>query len=254
MFNKRGQVTIFIIIALAVIGIAILIYFLFPKIRGGGGFDVNDPHDIFDNCINDFINEKADLIASQGGSLEPQNYFLFRGERVEYLCYTNQYYASCVVQRPLLQQHFERELKNSISEQSNKCFEDLKEGFQKKGYDVYIENGDMKLELLPKIISLNFDRELTLTRGEESKRFEDFNIAVNNNVYELTSIANSIVDWETTYGDAEVTVYMNYYRDLKVEKWKQSDGTTVYILTDRNNGKIFRFASRSLAWPPGYGG
>ena len=44
---------------------------------------------------------------------------------------------------------------------------------------------------------------------------------------------------------------MNYYRDLKVEKLKQSEGTTVYILTDLNNNKKFQFASRSMAWKPG---
>ena len=46
---------------------------------------------------------------------------------------------------------------------------------------------------------------------------------------------------------------MNYYHDLNVEKKKQSDGSTIYILTDRNNENKFQFASRSVAWPPGYG-
>jgi hypothetical protein len=46
---------------------------------------------------------------------------------------------------------------------------------------------------------------------------------------------------------------MNYYHDLKVEKKKQLDGTNIYILTDRNNENKFQFASRSVAWPPGYG-
>jgi len=55
-----------------------------------------------------------------------------------------------------------------------------------------------------------------------------------------------------TFGDAETTTYMNYYRDLKVEKKKKTDGTTVYIITDRNDGNKFQFASRSIAWPPGY--
>ena len=76
---------------------------------------------------------------------------------------------------------------------------------------------------------------------------------LNNNLYELVSITNSILNWESKYGDAETTVYMNYYHDLKVEKMKQSEGTTVYILTDKNNENKFQFASRSVAWPPGYG-
>ena len=46
---------------------------------------------------------------------------------------------------------------------------------------------------------------------------------------------------------------MILYPGVKVEKYKQEDGTTVYILTDRNTNDKFQFAVRSLAWPPGYG-
>jgi hypothetical protein len=45
---------------------------------------------------------------------------------------------------------------------------------------------------------------------------------------------------------------MAFYPDVKVEKKKQSDGTKVYIITDRNTGEKLQFATRSLAWPPGY--
>ena len=65
------------------------------------------------------------------------------------------------------------------------------------------------------------------------------------------SIANSILSMEVQFGDSETTIYMNYYHDLKVEKKKQTDGTTIYILTDRITGDVFQFASRSIAWPPG---
>jgi hypothetical protein len=47
---------------------------------------------------------------------------------------------------------------------------------------------------------------------------------------------------------------MNYYRDLKVEKKEQSEGTRVYILTDTEREEQFMFASRSVVFPPGYGG
>ena len=92
---------------------------------------------------------------------------------------------------------------------------------------------------------------LTLTKGGAEK-YDSFRVVLNNNLYELVSITNSILNLEARYGDAETTIYMNYYHDLKVEKKKQSDGTTIYILTDRNNKNQFQFASRSVAWPPGY--
>jgi hypothetical protein len=42
-----------------------------------------------------------------------------------------------------------------------------------------------------------------------------------------------------------------YYHDLKVEKKKQIDETSIYILTNRDTGEKFQFASRSYAFPPG---
>ena len=66
-------------------------------------------------------------------------------------------------------------------------------------------------------------------------------------------MANSILNWEATYGKVETTLYMNYYRWLKIEYDLKSDGTTIYILTNRDKGNKFQFASRSVVWPPGYG-
>ena len=158
----------------------------------------------------------------------------------------------CVMQQPLLKQHVEGEIENAIKSQADSCIDSLKETFEKKGYTASIGAGEMKIELLPQRIVSTFDGQVTLTK-ESSERFDKISVVVNNNIYELITIANSILNWEARYGEAETTIYMNYYHDLKVEKLKQTDGSTIYILTDRNNGNKFRFASRSVAWPPGYG-
>ena len=153
----------------------------------------------------------------------------------------------------MLKEHIESEIKNEIKEEVSTCFNSMKESYQKKGYNVNLKKGETGVELLPKRIVATFYYSFTLTKGEDSEKYDSFRVVLNNNLYELVSIANSILEWETTYGDAETTVYMNYYHDLKVEKKKQSDGTTIYILTDINTGNKFQFASRSVAWPPGYG-
>jgi len=94
--------------------------------------------------------------------------------------------------------------------------------------------------------------ELTLTKGD-SENYEIFRIIVDSDLYELTGIARSIIAWEAAYGDVETTTYMNYYHNLKIEKLNQMEGSTIYILTNRDTKEVFQFASRSVAWPPGYG-
>lgn len=73
-------------------------------------------------------------------------------------------------------------------------------------------------------------------------------------MYDLIMIASSIANYEAKYGDADSLTYMLYYPDIKVEKKEQSDGSRVYILTNKPTNEKFIFASRSIVWPPGYVG
>ena len=251
--NKKGQVTIFIIIAILIIGAVFLIYTLVPKVETGTGFDANNPSGFIQNCLEDEIGNTVDLISKQGGSIDPEFSYLYQGERIEYLCYNSEYYATCVVQQPLLKQHIESQIRDDTSDETQACFNNLAENYRNEGYTVTLDPGKTDVELLPKRVVTNFNGYvLTVSKGETA-RHDSFNVVLNNNLYELVSIANSIIDYEATYGDAETSTYMLFYKDLKVEKKIQQDGTTIYILTDRNTGNKFQFASRSTAWPPGYG-
>lgn len=247
--KKRGQVTIFIIIAIVIVAVGVLIYMFFPEIKTTLGFSTTDPNSFMQNCMEDELKNTVETLSLQGGSLDPKNYYLYNDNKVEYLCYTDTNYVTCVVQQPMLKQHIENEIKNAIKTKEESCFTDLVNSFQNQGYSVNLNEGDTSVELLPKRISVTFQKELTLTK-EDSTVYDKLEVSLNNNLYELISTANSIINMEVQYGDSETTVYMNYYHDLKVEKQKQSDGSTIYILTNRNIGNKFQFASRSLVWPP----
>ena len=254
VFKERGgQVTIFIIIAIIIVGIAISIYFLIPKAGTGTVFDATNPAGFIQTCLEDEIESTVETLSLQGGTIEPEHYFLYQDNKIEYLCYTAEYYKTCSVQRPLLKQHIESEIMEDISEEVESCFNNLLENYRNERYTANLERGKTTVELLPKRIVTNFNDYVLTVSKAETARYDSFGVLLNNNLYELTSIANSIIEWESNYGDAETTIYMTYYKDLKVEKKRQEEGTTVYILTDRNTENKFQFASRSVAWPPGYG-
>ena len=249
--KKSGQVTIFIIIAITIIALGILIYMFYPKIKTSLSSELKNPAEFIQTCIEEEIENSVSKLSLQGGSLFPEHYILYNNEKIEYLCYSGEYYKTCVMQQPMLKQHIESEIENGIKDKVGECFDSMKQSYEKKGYKVNLKKGGVNIELLPKRIVAEFNYSLTLTK-QDSEKYDSFKVILNNNLYELVSIANSILNLEAHYGDAETTTYMNYYHDLKVEKKKQSDGTTIYILTDRNTGNKFQFASRSLAWPPGY--
>ena len=251
--SKRSQVTLFIIIAVLIIAAAAIIYFLYPKLGIGNVISADTPQAYIQKCMGESFEDNVEKISVQGGSMNPVNYIAYNGDNIEYLCYSSSDYEKCVMQKPLLVQSTGLEIKNSIKENVNLCFNNLEENYKSKGYEVSLTRKDYSLEFLPKRIEVVFDYALTLNKGGNSEKYDKLTISVNNNLYELLGITNSILNSEASYGDAETTVYMTYYPWLKVEKKLQTDGTRVYILTNRNEGNKFQFASRSIALPGGYG-
>lgn len=252
MGDKRGQVTIFIILAIIIVVGAVLAYLFLPGFRATTGFDVENPNAFIQTCMEDNIDSAIERISIQGGSMNPEHTFSYLNTPVEYLCYTNQYYIPCTVQQPLLINHLKSELDESLQSVVTTCFNDLKQSYEDKGYTTQLRQGTLDTEFQIKNILFNFPNYELIVQKGETQNYDSFSIVVNNNLYELASIANSIVDWESRYGDAETTTYMTYYPDIKVEKKKQGDGTTIYIITNRETRDKFQFASRSVAWPPGY--
>ena len=249
MKNKRGQVTIFIIVAVLIIAAVALVFTLSPGLRTKITQPEN-PQEFIQTCLEDTIQEDVELLSLQGGSLEPEFSYQYEGNELQYLCYTKDYYKLCTVQVPFLRENIEEEIKNNIKDDVDICFNLLKETYENKNYQVNSKKGEIKVDLLPNKILTTINSTFTLTKGEDVKKYEKFNVIVNNNLYELVAIAQNIVEWETTYGEAEPDLYMDLYPDLKVEKHPQSDETYIYIITDKNTGNKFQFASRSLAYAP----
>ncbi len=248
--DKKGQVTIFVILAIVLIALIALAYLFYPEISSRISTNIDNPSAFIQSCLEEEITETVSTLSIQGGFLEPAPFILHEGEKIQYLCYTENYYDTCVVQKPLLTRQIEKEIKEGIKNQADDCFEQLKEGYENRGYETSFEYGTYEVQLLPKRIFITFNHTLNVERTD-SQRFEDFSVSVNNNLFELISIADSIIDLESIYGDATSQLYMDLYHDLKVQKREPEYGTTLYILTDRPTGNIFQFASRSVVFPPG---
>jgi hypothetical protein len=251
VMNKKAQVTIFIIIAILIVSAAVLIYLFYPQINTTLGTQENTPQTYIQSCIEKEISDAISTVSIQGGSIEPENYLLYNDTRIEYLCYTNQYYQSCLLQQPMLKEHIESQIKNRISQNATSCFNSMKSNYEKQGYSMDMKSGAITVELLPKRVITTFNYTLTATKGDTQK-YDSFVVISNNNLYELTAIANSILQLESKYGDADVTTYMTYYHDLKVEKRLLEDRGKIYTITDRNIGSKFQFATRGQIWPGGY--
>lgn len=249
--SKKGQVTIFIIAAIVIVVAGILIYLFYPDIRSGFAVETPTPEKFIRDCMEKESVEIINTISMQGGSLNPQNYYKHNNYNSEYLCYTNEDYKNCVMQQPMLKEHIEKEIESALASKADECLDSLKEEYENSGYQVNMQKNDLNVELLPKRIELNLNAKTSFVK-DGTQNYDSFKFTVNNNLYEIVSIANSILNWEARYGDSETTTYMTYYPEMKVEKLKQTDGTTVYIISDREGRGKLQFASRSVVFPSGY--
>ena len=247
--EKKGQVTIFIIIAILIVVMGILVYIFFPQIKSTLGVGVTNPQAFIEECIKEEIEDAVEAVSLHGGEINPTFFSTFDEVNIKNLCYTAQYCALCSVQEPQLKPSIEREIQEEIQPALENCFNSLKESYEKRGYGVDLQEGSIDIELLPQRIVSTFNYDLTLTK-EDIERYDSFSVVLNNNLYELISIANSILTFEASLGGTDVTMYMDLYSHLKVQERLLGDGTKIYIITDRETEDKFQFASRSAVLSP----
>ena len=250
--SKRAQITIFVIIAIVLVaGILGLIFY--KDIKKFIAPTINDflPADCLQESVKDILTQTA----MRGGLIEPELYFRYNNETINYLCYTSEWYKTCTMQTPLLKQSIENEVNANAKAKMRNCIEGMKKNLESRGYSVKTTGtGDSNIVIIPKKIVITSDLTMTLQKGDETQTIPSSRLTTDfdSNAYELVMIASSIQNYEARYGDSSIDTYMGFYPNIKVEKYKQDDGTKVYIITDRTSGEKLQFATRSLAWPPGY--
>lgn len=245
---KTSQTTIFIILGVLIVAAGIILFINRQNVTNI--FVAEAPADQIRKCLDNPLTEVLPIISKQGGSLEPENYYLFQGDKIDYLCYTEENYKGCVMQKPLLKQDIEDKLIRYIEPRFNNCFNSIKNNLEQNGFQV--TNKQPKINVSIKLNSIEVIADLDLTISKEStENFETIKLSKSSGLYDLIMISSSIVNWEARFGNAEIINYLIFYPNLKIEKKKQDESTTIYIMQNTATGEEFTFASRSYAIPPG---
>lgn len=243
MRSKRGQVTIFIIVAIVIVSI-VLVFFLWVKpnyiFKSAGNLG-------FEGCVKDVVEAGIAELGLNAGFVNPGFSHQFNGENFVYLCYTNEYYKTCTIQKALLKQSFEEQLSGYLKDRISLCYSNSLDELKAQGHNVI--SGELKYEILlePEAVIVSIDAPTSVG----GQTFKTFNVKTPSAIYEMVMLATSIVQSETHYGDFEVTTSMILYPDYVIKKMKQGEGTTLYVIESELYKNKFQFASRSLVFPPG---
>jgi len=227
-----------------------LIYFLWAKPKY---FPSNVSKPSIEGCMVDAVKESLTYMEKQSGFPGLTFSYLYQGESIPYLCYTNLYLQNCINQRPFLSQYFTEQLKKIAQEKIYQCYDTYLEELKSRGYQATNAEKSIDISLNPGQIIVKLNAPLVISDLESTQKFSEFKTFVNSPIYELLMIATYIVQQETKYGDSTIDQPMIFYPNIKIEKIRRDDGNVVYIISDKNTKDTIKFATRSLAWPPGYG-
>ncbi|MEM4325797.1 MAG: hypothetical protein QXU40_00655 [Candidatus Pacearchaeota archaeon] len=248
--NKRGQLTLFIIIAIIIVGLGLLIYFFVLKPEVKVVFDEGNPNAFIQSCMENKMRDVINKISLQGGVLEPEFYFDYNHTKISYLCYVSVEGSPCVIQQPLLKNKIESEIKRGIEGDVRDCFNSLKESYERRKYKVIMDEGATTVNILPKKIVSNFNYRLTVSKGGQTNRYESFGVNLKSDLYQLIGITNRILIFEHYQGDVNPNAYISLGGpNIIIVKNLREDQTKIYAIENKNTGDRFQFASKSFTFP-----
>jgi len=245
---KRGQITIFVVLALLIIS-SLLIYFLWAKPKY---FPTTTVKPSIENCMIDAVKSSINEMERQSGFTGLVFSYSYQGEKIPYLCYTNLYLQPCLNQKPFLTQYFTDELKKYSKEKVFQCYNDYLEELTAKGYQVIEGEKSLEIALNPEQVVVQLNAPLVISK-DSSEQFTAFKTSINSPIYQLLMIATYLIQQETRYGGSIIDEPMMFYPNILIEKISREDGNKVYIVSDKTTGDKIKFAIRSMAWPVGFG-
>jgi len=246
---KRGQVTIFVIIAIIiVVGLLGVIYLMAGE--RVENVAVENPRQFIRKCVADAVEDSIPIILKNGGEINPSHTIMYRGEEYNYLCYQAEYYKNCINTHPMLKKIIEEEIRNYTIITVQSCFNNMREELENKGFDVSGEGASYSIDLVPGSVKVELRKNITISKGESSQSIKIFDTYVNSPLYWLVDFARGIINDEATTCNKNYDEFILMYPDYNIGRVSY-DFSKTYTIGDRNTGDEFKFAVRSCVLPPG---
>ena len=202
--GKRAQVTIFVIMAIVLVG-GILAYF---SLRDSVGvvsvpIELEPVYDLYLSCLEDTTKEGIALLGEQGGYIEvpefePGSSFMpfsnqldFLGQGVPYWLYIS---GNNLLKEQVPSKSFmENELSNYIEERSDFCnFDEYIAG----GFDIYVDKGAANVIINDLDVEVNVGSSITIFKGDVSAKVDSHEIQVNSKLGKFFSLAIEVYNHE----------------------------------------------------------
>ncbi len=250
--NKKGQVTIFIIIALLIVAIILILLYYTGKISFTNS-PAQNPEAYLKNCMLTSVKESETILLESNGypQLNSDNYILYNKERIPYLCTVSEFYTPCIPQEPAFFSYISNLMENKVVRDTDACLKTLVGDLEAKGYTVQVDPGNTSLKIQKEFIRVDFGKRIYATRTEDSKQISNVEVVYGTKFYDIIKLEQTIVNYESTICEFNKMNWMRYNNEIMIFTTRTSDQTKIYTLRDRLTDREIKFAIKTCVLPAG---
>lgn len=251
--QKRGQVSVFVIIGIVAVAAIIFIFLLFRsveekarEVRGTEEYlssQLGDLRREIEGCIGEVSNDLLDSLYDSGGNLNPERYANYYGKRINVLCYKvgdEGCYNFMFTKDEIVEQ-----MLPVLEDQIKECADEKLFLFEDQDYAVnkgefFLDRDSFVFDKQRLLITVNYP--ITLKKENDEQTEERFAAAVDTNFWQITNIANEIVNSHARGDEVDIVSLgiRNIYFDIGRTLYS---GGSVYMIKSRyGDPRIFYFA------------
>ena len=203
IIGKKGQVTIFIIVAIVVVA-AVLGYFaLQSSFVESIPEDIRPVYDYYLSCVEDAVDRGAGILGSRGGYInvpdfEAGSLFMPQSSQLSFMGLAVPYWMYVSGNNILREQvpskaEMEEQLGNYVAKEIMKCdFSD----FEKSGYDVYLEGATASVSINDLSIDVAVDEDLFIYYRDSSVKVATHEVEVSSKLGKFYGMAMEVYNFE----------------------------------------------------------
>ena len=252
MINKKGQLTLFIIIAIVIFTALVFLLFTYGPDIDIFNKKATSPTKIISECIEGAIEDSEKEFFESGGLLgESSISYKYNKQTIPFLCYSSEFYSQCIPQSPLFIESIRQKMENKVSRELSRCILQIREDYENKGYN--FEYSPFEFELLFNEFDISYESKIpiTISSGEEVIVVSALGGKVPTILPKILRTAESIVNYESLLCEFNYMTWQAFNREVSITRFRAGDQTKVYSLSDRSSDNKIKFAIRTCVMPAG---
>lgn len=202
--NNKGQLTIFILIAVFIIG-SVVVFFVFrgSLITTEIPVSIEPVYNTFLSCLEEDLLTGISILESQAGYIElpdfePGSHYMPFSSQLDFLGMGIPYWyyvSGNNIQKEQVpsERDMEKQLADFISEKVNRCrFDD----YYEQGFEISFDEAEVDVNIGDKEVGISLDMDLSIEKGEDSFLIKNHKVSVNSKLGTLYNSARKIYDHE----------------------------------------------------------